>query len=150
MFVHNFENVGRFSKFFYCWTQLSNGPIFNDLSMTHTVTLTSRSRNYSTSNNSKMVQDRAILTTATNRMVTFSIERSHSQISRSRRYLMLKISETIRDQIQFLLASPAERVRRSLDKDSRWRLLYTLSLHQFQRCAKDNRTTLIVYVAINL
>jgi len=66
-----------------------------------------------------MVQDRAILTTATNRMVTFSIERSHSQISRSRRYLMLKISETIRDQIQFLLASPAERVRRSLDKDSR-------------------------------
>ena len=58
-------------------TQLSNGTSFNDLEWP--LTQISRSRYYSTSNYSKMVQDRAILTVADQQKVVCSIEWFHFQ-----------------------------------------------------------------------
>ena len=72
-------------------SKLSNGTIFYDLEWP--LTQTSRSQYYLMSNNSKTIQDRAIVTVA----AINDLERPVTKISRSHQYLTLIISETVRD-----------------------------------------------------
>jgi len=70
--------------------------------------MSSRSRYYSTSNNSKTVQDRAIITVAdqykvihglSNRAILNDLERPQTQISRSGHSSTLNISEMAKDTV---------------------------------------------------
>ena len=81
-----------------------NGTSFSDLKKS--LTQISRSRYYSTSNNSETVQDRAIVTMAdqqkvihglSHRAIFNDLERPQTQISRSDHSLTLNISEMAKD-----------------------------------------------------
>ena len=71
-----------------------NGTSFNDLEWP--LSQISKSRYYSASNNSQMVQDRAIVTMA-DRAIFNNLEQPQTQISMSGHSLMLNISKMATD-----------------------------------------------------
>jgi len=97
-------NGYRYGHSYYRSFNLLNGTNFNDLEWL--LTRISRSRYYSTSNNSKIVQDRAIFTMAdqykvahglSNGAIFNDFERPLIWFSRSRHSLTLNISQTATD-----------------------------------------------------